>query len=484
MKSPTVVLPAGVQVPRVRHVPPSSRANSYEDVVELMAAYGTVFEPWQENVFAGALGERMDGTWAAKTVGVSCPRQNGKGTIEEGRALAGLLLFGERLIIASAHEVRTAQIMFQRIKAYFENYDDLRKKVANIGNAVAREYIRLRGGQEIRFVTRSKSAIRGFSADCLLLDEAQILGDLQWEAILYTVSARPAHQIWLFGTPPASLGEGVVFGRFRDIGLEGKDHRSAWFEWSAPADCDLDDPHAWAAANPALGDGRRILYDTVVTERAVASDESFARERLGIWASRGVERVISPESWLVCANPSLVDNAEAPVCFAIDVAPDRGSASICAAAWTLDGLPFVDVVETRRGDPDWGVAKIVGMCDRHNVRAVVVDAAGPAASLVDPLRQCGITVTVTTARQMSAACGGFYDAVMDGYLRHLDQPILNTALSVARRRAIGDTGWGWSRKDSESDITPLTTATLALWGLVSSEVAEVPRPRTGQAVFV
>jgi hypothetical protein len=55
---------------------------------------------------------------------------------------------------------------------------------------------------------------------------------------------------------------------------------------------------------------------------------------------------------------------------------------------------------------------------------------------------------------------------------------------VARRRAIGDTGWGWSRKDSESDITPLTTATLALWGLVSSEVAEVPKPHTGRAVFV
>jgi len=482
MKSPSVALPAGVQVPRVRHAPSNPRSNSYDDVVELMAAYGTIYDPWQENVFEGGLGERSDGTWAAKTVGVSCPRQNGKGTIEEGRALGGLLLFGERCIIASAHEVRTAQIMFQRIKAYFENFDDLRKKVANVGNAVAREYIRLRTGQEIRFVTRSKSAIRGFSVDCLLLDEAEILSDLQWEAILYTVSARPAHQIWLFGTPPANPGEGVVFGRFRTMGLEGKDHRSAWFEWSAPPDCDLDDPAAWAAANPALG--RRITHDTIVTERAVASDEGFARERLGIWASLGVHRVISPESWRVCAAPGLVANQDAEVCFAIDVAPDRNSASIGAASWTCEGLPYVDVVETRRGDPDWGVAKILGMCERHSVRAVVVDGASPASTLVDPLRQCGITVTVTTARHMVAACGGFFDAVMDGYLRHLDQPILNTALSVARKRSIGDTGWGWSRKDSESDITPLTTATLALWGLTSSEVAEQPRPRTGRAVFV
>jgi phage terminase large subunit-like protein len=446
-----------------------------------MASYGTRLDVWQENVLEGAMGERADGMWAAKQVGVSAPRQNGKGTIEEGRTMGGLLLFGEQLIICSAHEVRTAQIAFQRLKAYFENYDDLRKKVANIGNAVAREYIRLRSGQEVRFVTRSKSAIRGFTADCLLLDEGQILGDQAWEAILYTVSARPNHQIWLLGTPPQNADEGIVFSRFRDRGVDGKDHRSAWFEWSADPGCDLDDPGAWAAANPALG--KRIMHDTVISERMVASDAGFARERLGMWASTSLQRVIGADSWRVCADPNLADGG-GEVVFAIDVAPDRGSASICAGSFTAAGLPFVDVVETRRGEPDWGVEKIAVMCDRHDVRAVVIDAAGPAASLVDALRQRGITVTVTTARQMSAACGGFFDAVMDGRLRHLDQPILNTALSVARRRQIGDSGWGWSRKDSEADITPLTTATLALWGLTSSEIEEKPRIRSGRAVFV
>jgi phage terminase large subunit-like protein len=225
------------------------------------------------------------------------------------------------------------------------------------------------------------------------------------------------------------------------------------------------------------------MHDTVISERMVASDAGFARERLGMWASTSLQRVIGADSWRVCADPNLVDGG-GEVVFAIDVAPDRGSASICAGSFTAAGLPFVDVVETRRGEPDWGVEKIAVMCDRHDVRAVVIDAAGPAASLVDALRQRGITVTVTTARQMSAACGGFFDAVMDGRLRHLDQPILNTALSVARKRVIGDGGWGWSRKDSEADITPIVSATLSLWGLVSSEIEEKPRIRTGRAVFV
>ena len=124
------------------------------------------------------------------------------------------------------------------------------------------------------------------------------------------------------------------------------------------------------------------------------------------------------------------------------------------------------------------------MCSRHDVRAVVVDGASAANSFVDPLRQAGLTVSVTSARQMASAFGGFFDAVMDGRLRHLDQPLLNTALSAARKRTIGDSGFGWSRKDSESDITPVTAATLALWGLTSGEVAEKPKLRSGKACFV
>jgi len=74
--------------------------------------------------------------------------------------------------------------------------------------------------------------------------------------------------------------------------------------------------------------------------------------------------------------------------------------------------------------------------------------------------------------------------VMDGAVRHLDQPLLNSALAAARKRKIGDSGFGWSRKDSESDITPVCAATLALWGLTSGEVAEKPKVRSGKACFV
>ena len=63
-------------------------------------------------------GERADGKWAAFETALIVPRQNGKGSILEARELAGLFLFGEQLILHSAHEFKTAQEAFRRVLAY------------------------------------------------------------------------------------------------------------------------------------------------------------------------------------------------------------------------------------------------------------------------------------------------------------------------------------------------------------------------------
>ena len=141
-------------------------------------------------------------------------------------------------------------------------------------------------------------------------------------------------------------------------------------------------------------------------------------------------------------------------------------------------------LETRSGDPDWAVHKIVDLLERHTVRAVVVDGISAASSMVDPLRRAGVVVTVTNAARMAAACGGFYDAVIAGRLRHLGQPTLSVALAAARKRRIGDGAWAWSRATSTDDISSLVAASLSLWGLVSSEIAPKPEQRTGRATFV
>ena len=222
MKSPPGVLLDGQAPPRVRHAP-SVRANSWEDVSDLVASFGLVLDDWQEDVLRAAMGERSNGDWAARHIGVCAPRQQGKTMLIVARILAGLLLFGEEIIVVSAHRQDTAREVFFRLVQLIEDNPALEDRVDFIARSEMREYVRMKSGQEVRFKARSGTSGRGFSCDCLLLDEAQILGAAAWSAILPTMSARPNPQVWLLGTPPQAGDDGEVFSRFRETGLTGRE---------------------------------------------------------------------------------------------------------------------------------------------------------------------------------------------------------------------------------------------------------------------
>lgn len=413
------------------------------------------------------MGVRSDGQWATPTVGVSVPRQNGKGALIEARELAGLLLFGEKTIIHSAHEQKTARVGFERILSYFENYDDLRKKLRGKPmSALGREHIKLRNGSELHFPARSKGAIRGFSIDCLILDEGQILGDPAWEAIKPTISARPNVQTWVLGTPPTPLDDGAVFTRMRERGLEGKDHRLCWCEWSAPVGSSLDDRDAWAQANPALG--LRITEEAIADERNELSDTGFARERLGIWSSERALAVIPAEMWAA----RTVDADEVPEgdpsSFGLDMSHDRVvSIGVCVGEHVE--VAALDQVADTLGAVEW----LVERAGKHI--PVVVDGQSPAASMVAALRTAGVRVIVTTAADMAKACGAFFDAVAEERLTHFNQAPLNAALAGARKRPIGTAGgWGWDRKDYSINLAPLVSVTLAHFGAAAAPSTKKP----------
>jgi hypothetical protein len=427
-----------------------------------------VLDPWQENVLQAAMGVRSDGQWATPTVGISVPRQNGKGALIEARELAGLLLFGEKTIIHSAHEQKTARVGFERVLSYFENYDDLRKKVRSTMSAIGREHIKLKSGAELHFPARSKGAIRGFSIDCLILDEGQILGDPAWDAIKPTISARPNVQTWVLGTPPTPLDDGAVFTRMRARGHEGKDHRLCWCEWSAAPGASLDDRAAWAQANPALG--IRITEEAVADERNELSDPGFARERLGIWSSESVLVVIPLDDWEALKVPADEVPDGAPNAFGLDMSHDRlASVSVCVKGETADHveLAALDRVNDTLGIVEW-------LVERAGKKIpVFVDGQSPAASMVPALKAAKVHVEVTTASDMAKACGSFYDAVAESRLTHFDQDPLNLALSGARKRAIGTAGgWGWDRKNQSVNLAPLVSATLAHFGANSSRAVK------------
>jgi hypothetical protein len=440
-------------------------------VVDLMAAYGVALDDWQIDVLKAGCGVTRAGRWAAETVAVNVSRQNGKSMICVARALTGVLLFDEKTVVCSAHQQATSRQLFRALAGFFENFDDLRKRVKAITAALGREQIELRNGARVSFPARTRQTLRGWSVDAYLADEAQFITNEQWEAAKPALSARPNPAVWLFGTSPPSLADAEVFGRLRAAAHEGRGRRLAWIEYGAEPGCDLEDREQWLAANPG-----RVEISAMEAERRELSPGGFARERLNIWPTDRAEVVIAPEVWasLVGAGPS---DGTPPSAIAVDANAAREMA--VAAAWILDaGRVHVELVAADRCDP---IDALAWVSERAGKRvAVVIDGASPAATLIPALAAAKVKTVLTTARDMGRACGGFIDDVTAGRLTHPGQAQLDAAVAGARRRPIGDAGlWAWDRRDGTVFVAPLVAATLARHGAVTAG-----RPRTNRAVFV
>lgn len=448
----------GIQEPRISHIP-TARWSLGEDAIDLAASAGLILDPWQQLVLRGSMGEQAADKWASFEVGLIVSRQNGKGSILEARELHALFLEPKtKLILHSSHEFKTAAEGFLRIKGLIDNTDALRKRVKSIRTSHGEEGIELRDGSRLRFVARSTGSGRGFSGDLVILDEAYALSASAMAALMPTLSARPNPQIWY--TSSAGMPTSDQLRRVRDRGRAGNAERLAYFEYSAHEEASLDDWHARAQANPALG--YRIQADFIDTERAALPDNEFARERLGIWPDDGHLSVIAEKTWRSLADPVSRARTSSPLVFAVDVNPERSAAAIASAGIREDGKVHTKVVDFREG-AQWTIARIVDLHYRYNPAAILLDPSGPVGSIVAELKDNGIEPTLVSARDMAQACGAFHDDAINDRFRHCDQEALNTALRSATTRNLGD-AWAWHRRESGADISPLVATTLAVWG--------------------
>jgi hypothetical protein len=463
----------GSQTPRVSSHPPYV-TSAADEVIDLAEAAGLVLDPWQRYVLTHGLGERADGRWAALTVSTWVPRQNGKGAIIEALELAWLFLFGERLVLHSAHEYKTAQEAFLRIKTLVEGCPDLRRQVRRVWQANGEQGIELLTGQRLRFVARSRTSGRGFSGDKNILDEGQELTVEQMAALMPTMSARDNPQVWIFGTPPDDPAA-WVYGLKADgeAGADGLAH----FDWGIdgldmanPDDvARLADRELWYAANPALG--IRITEEFVAHELPLLG-ALFAPERLGLWLPPAADatRFLDPKRWAALADPDSQPGDDLAI--AVETTLDRTWSSIGLYAPRPDGLGHIEVIDHRPGT-DWVVERVVELRGRYRPVGIGLDLRGPAGALEEDFRAAGIVepddperpergqLAVPTATDTGQACGQIVDAVRQGADRHRDQTQLNTAVSVVKTRSLGGS-LAWARQEGVVD-SPITAATLARW---------------------
>lgn len=459
----SLVVERGVQLPSVELAPDWVESDG-EHALFLSSSYGLTADPWQERVVTSWLGRRHDRKWSAGRCGLAVPRQNGKNAVVEMRELYGIVALGERFL-HTAHEVKTARKAFLRLASFFENsrmYPELAGLVRDIRKTNGQEAIVLHNGGSVEFVARSKSSGRGFSVDVLVLDEAQEASEEALAALLPTISASRNPQTILTGTPPGPTANGEVFCRVRRAGHEQSERRLSWMEWSCPEDCDPDNIDLWARANPGLHN--RLLLETVQDERAIMDEDTFRRERMGVWEKDEANSVIDMAAWSKL-DTGLEPDRPTPVAISVEVSPDRKWSNIGLAGIRSDTARHVQIVQSGRGT-DWVPARLAELNAEWSPVAVALDPAGPAGSLVSDIESLGVEVMQLTPRQMSQATGMFRDAVAARTIRHSSQQLLSIAVRDAKLRQAGDSKV-WDHRHSSTDISPLRATTIALYALAN-----------------
>jgi phage terminase large subunit-like protein len=426
------------------------------EAIELGREAGLELDPWQEDVLTAGMAT-AGGRWASDQVCLICPRQNGKSAALILRALWGVVLGGERLAVFTSHEFKTARESFLLAKSLVET-DVFQQFEPKVSVSHGKEGLTFAGGNRLLFIARSRTSGRGFSPNLVVMDEAFELDDMALAALKPSVSAAASSQLWFASSAPHDTSS--VLRRLALVGRAGEAERMTYLEWCADPDRSPGDIEGWKEANPALGS--RLALQTIASELEIMTPEDFGRERLGHWRQEEVVGVFDGALWasLAAAGPITPGSTRA---LAIDVSPARDRAAIAAAAVLDDGRTLVEVIADEPGT-SWVAERVAEIVAEHSPRYVLLDAVGPGQSLIPALQKLRIQLTTTDTAAMTAACAGFFDAVVQGKVAHRDDPALNQAVAGAKQRELGDR-WAWARRTSRSNVSPLVSVTLAHYGV-------------------
>lgn len=478
----------GEQYPRILYSPPAL-TSAGEEVIELAESFGLILDPWQRLVLNEALKEREDGQWAAPTVGLMVSRQNGKGAILEALELGGLFLFGERVIIHSAHLMDTSKTAKDRLE-YLLEQGGAKFKPRNTNGFEAVEITSgSNAGAIVMFRTRTGKGGLGMSADRVIFDEAMDIDRQAIQALVPTLSARKNPQVWYTGSAvdqrmPAHT-HCQAFGGLRQTAIDnlrtGKQSRLCYMEWSIDDENPPEflDPKKCAQANPAMG--YRLTMDKIEAEFEVFANTAdwrgFAVQRYGWgdWPTFGDARSEIPlEKWQPLAEPS--PQFEGPSVLALYRAPEGGPWAVAGAQRLADGRIFAEIGYAGSDPANVVLDGFVQAVTAWGPLEVIV-GRGAAADAIPVLEAAGFSVSTPTQGEEAQACGGLLNAVFaDGEreLAHGNQDILNAAVKHAIKKELPSGGFVWDRVN-ESTYPSLMASTLARWALIEHG-AEAPAP--------
>jgi hypothetical protein len=442
---------------------PRSNRRSFGPQIAVMAErLGQPLMPWQRLV--ADIGGEIDpdtGFPAYREVIVTVPRQSGKTTLILGwecQRCTGFAHLGAQRVVYSAQTGNDA-----RKKLIEDQVPILEPRKAKLGirrilRGMGNEAVEFKNGSRVVLLASSEDSGHGKTVDLAVKDELFAdFDDRRDQALIPAMATKAAAQILTASTmgTEASVPWNRAVERGRRAVEKGERSGIAYFEWSAPADADPDDPAVWWSCMPALG--FTINEPVVRHARETLKDGEFRRAFLN-QQTKAEDRVIPSTSWAaVCDRDARPGDR---LVFALDANPERSSGSIASASG--GSVPTAELVAWAEG-VGWMVSRAAELSKKWGDSLFVVSQTGPAASLIPDLQKAGVKVHTAGPRDEVQACGRFFDAVMEGKVVLRTHARLDSAAAGAAKRASGD-AWAWARRSPSVDVSPLVAVTLAVWG--------------------
>lgn len=433
---------------------------------------GVILLLWQRWWLIHALELLPGGGFRYRTVLTLVGRQNGKTTLLKVLSLYMMYMGRVRLVLGAAQSLDIAREAWSGAVDMAQADPELSAEIDRIRYANGEQELALTNGARYKITAATRSAGRGLSVDLLNLDELREHRDwAAWAALSKTTMARPNALIVAISN--AGDDESVVLNTLRSAALSGSDPSLALFEWSAEDGSGLDDPNAWAQANPGLG---QTISEAAIRSALGTDPPNVFRTEVLCQRVDSLDSAIDLSSWKACADPTgSLANSRGRVAVCLDVAPDGLHATLAGAALGDDGRVRVEILAAW---PSTSVTRVElrTLIDQISPAARAWFPSGPAAALAADLRQ--LEAIEIKGSEVAEACQELADLVRARQILHPADPLLDAHVAGSQKLHSGD-GWRYSRRGAGH-----VDAVYAVAGAVHvARTLPVERPMPRSAIY-
>jgi hypothetical protein len=474
----------------------SSETSDGFEVIAWAKRIGIKLNPWQRWLLIHGL--ELDAAcegYRFRVFVVLVARQNGKTLVKMVLTLWRLYVRGVRLCVGTAQDLSQArEVMNEGLvplmldkPALSERFDpdnedqDARRGIWH--KTLNDEYFRLdsewRGGRAVgphgpRYLIKAlnRRAGRGlWDVGEVNIDELREQTDFAgWSSISKVVMAAEDAQIWCMSN--AGDSSSLLLNHLRSIALAGTDPAMFHAEWSAEDGCELDDPKAWAQANPSLG---YTLPEAAIRSALATDPPAVFRTEVLCQFVGALNAAVDPFAWAACVDAGgSLDGLRDRLAVCVEAGAGGHVAAIAAAELPDDGRVRFAVVgswpsmqEARRALP--------GLRELWRPKALGWFPAGPGAALSASMRKAK-AVPIKGA-SVAEACMTFGDYVKGRRVLQPDDPLLTE--QVGRTSKVGTAKtWEFDRSNPE----PIERAFAAAGALYLA--LDLKRPLSGRRVIL